>query len=61
MMGVPVHGNIEEVRRPELDAQLIADGITQQLEKRVMFRRAMKRAMPVSYTHLIRKSSSSKR
>jgi len=45
MMSVPVHVNIEEVRRPELDAQLIADGITQQLEKRVMFRRAMKRAM----------------
>ena len=45
MMGGPVHVNIEEVRRPELDAQLIADGITQQLEKRVMFRRAMKRAM----------------
>ena len=45
MMGVAVHVNIEEVRRPELDAQLIADGITQQLEKRVMFRRAMKRAM----------------
>ena len=44
-MGVPVHVNIEEVRRPELDAQLIADSITQQLEKRVMFRRAMKRAM----------------
>ena len=35
MMGVPVHVNIEEVRRPELDAQLIADGITQQLEKRL--------------------------
>lgn len=45
MMGVPVHVNIEEVCRPELDAQLIADSITQQLEKRVMFRRAMKRAM----------------
>ena len=45
MMGVPVHVNIEEIRRPELDAQLIADSITQQLEKRVMFRRAMKRAM----------------
>ena len=45
MVGVPVHINIEEVRRPEIDAQLIADGITQQLEKRVMFRRAMKRAM----------------
>ncbi len=45
LMGVPVHVNIEEVRRPELDAQLIADTITQQLEKRTMFRRAMKRAM----------------
>ena len=45
MMGVPVHVNIEEVRRPDIDAQLIADNITQQLEKRVMFRRAMKRAM----------------
>jgi len=45
MMGVAVHINIEEVRRPELDATLIAEGITQQLEKRVMFRRAMKRAM----------------
>lgn len=45
IMGVPVHINIEEIRRPDLDAQLIADGITQQLEKRVMFRRAMKRAM----------------
>ena len=45
MMGVPVHVNIEEIRRPELDAQLIADSIASQLEKRVMFRRAMKRAM----------------
>jgi small subunit ribosomal protein S3 len=45
MMGVPVHINIEEVRKPEIDAQLIADGIASQLEKRVMFRRAMKRAM----------------
>ena len=45
IMGVPVHVNIEEVRKPELDAQLIADGIAQQLEKRIMFRRAMKRAM----------------
>jgi small subunit ribosomal protein S3 len=45
MMGVPVHVNIEEVRKPELDAQLIADSIGQQLEKRIMFRRAMKRAM----------------
>ncbi|MFZ9346923.1 MAG: 30S ribosomal protein S3, partial [Burkholderiaceae bacterium] len=45
MMGVPVHVNIEEIRKPEIDAQLIADGIAQQLEKRIMFRRAMKRAM----------------
>ncbi len=45
IMGVPVHVNIEEVRKPEIDAQLIADSIAQQLEKRIMFRRAMKRAM----------------
>lgn len=45
-MGLPdVALNIEEVRKPEIDAQLIADSITQQLEKRIMFRRAMKRAM----------------
>ncbi|GKS68809.1 SSU ribosomal protein S3P [Nitrosomonas sp. PY1] len=44
-MGIPVHVNIEEIRKPELDAQLIADNIAQQLEKRIMFRRAMKRAM----------------
>jgi small subunit ribosomal protein S3 len=44
-LGVPVAVNIEEVRKPEVDAQLIADSITQQLEKRIMFRRAMKRAM----------------
>jgi small subunit ribosomal protein S3 len=44
-MGVPAHVNIEEIRKPEVDAQLIADSITQQLEKRIMFRRAMKRAM----------------
>ncbi|MBR4877004.1 MAG: 30S ribosomal protein S3 [Rhodocyclaceae bacterium] len=45
IVGGPVHVNIEEVRKPELDAQLIADSIAQQLEKRIMFRRAMKRAM----------------
>src|SRR6267143_1182800 len=45
LMGVPVHVNIEEVRKPEIDAQLIADSIAQQLEKRIMFRRAMKRAI----------------
>ena len=44
-MGVPVHVNIEEIRKPEIDAQLIADNIGQQLEKRIMFRRAMKRAI----------------
>jgi small subunit ribosomal protein S3 len=45
LLHVPVHINIEEVRKPELDAQLIADSITQQLQKRIMFRRAMKRAI----------------
>ncbi len=46
LLGVQmVHVNIEEIRKPEIDAQLIADSITQQLEKRIMFRRAMKRAM----------------
>src|SRR6266446_648731 len=45
LMGVPLHVNIEEVRKPEIDAQLIADSIAQQLEKRIMFRRAMKRAI----------------
>ena len=48
MMSMPVHDvriNIAEIRKPELDAQLVADGIAQQLEKRVMFRRAMKRAV----------------
>jgi len=45
LMRIPVHLNIEEIRKPELDSQLIADNIAQQLEKRVMFRRAMKRAI----------------
>ncbi len=45
MLHVPVHVNIEEVRKPELDAQLIADSIAQQLQKRILFRRAMKRAI----------------
>ncbi len=45
MMGIPVHLNIEEIRKPELDAQLVAEGVAQQLEKRIMFRRAMKRAV----------------
>ena len=48
MMKLPVMDlrlNIAEIRKPELDAQLVAEGIAQQLEKRVMFRRAMKRAV----------------
>src|SRR3954453_16558394 len=45
MMGGEVGLNIEEIRKPEIDAQLIADSIAQQLQKRIMFRRAMKRAM----------------
>ncbi len=46
MMALPkVHINIEEIRKPELDAQLVAEGIAQQLERRIMFRRAMKRAV----------------
>ena len=45
MMGGDVGLNIEEIRKPEIDAQLISDSIAQQLEKRIMFRRAMKRAM----------------
>ena len=44
-MGVPVHINIEEIRKPDLDATLVAQNICQQLERRVMFRRAMKRAV----------------
>src|SRR6476619_2801802 len=45
MMGSDVGLNIEEIRKPEIDAQLISDSIAQQLEKRIMFRRAMQRAM----------------
>ena len=45
MPAVDVRINIAEIRKPELDAQLVADGIAQQLERRVMFRRAMKRAV----------------
>ncbi len=44
-MGVPVHINIEEIRKPDLDAALVAQNVAQQLERRVMFRRAMKRAV----------------
>lgn len=45
MMGIPVHINIEEIRKPELDAQLVAESVAQQLERRIMFRRAMKRSV----------------
>lgn len=44
-MGVPVQINIEEIRKPDLDAQLVADSVAQQLQRRVMFRRAMKRVV----------------
>ena len=44
-MGVPVHINIEEIRKPDLDAKLVAQNVAQQLERRVMFRRAMKRVV----------------
>ena len=47
-MGIPVHISVEEIRKPELDAQLVAESITQQLERRVMFRRAMKRSVQTS-------------
>lgn len=45
MMGVPVNVNIEEIRKPELDAQLVAENVAQQLERRMMFRRVMKRTV----------------
>jgi len=45
IMGVPTHISVAEIRKPELDAQLVAEGIAQQLERRIMFRRAMKRAV----------------
>ena len=45
MMGVPVHVNIEEIRKPELDAQLVAESVAQQIQRRIMYRRAMKRAV----------------
>ena len=45
LMGVPAHINVAEIRKPELDAQVVAESIAQQLERRIMFRRAMKRAV----------------
>ena len=44
-MGIPVNINVEEIRKPELDAYLVAESVAQQLERRIMFRRAMKRAV----------------
>ncbi|MEE3018754.1 MAG: 30S ribosomal protein S3, partial [Pseudomonadota bacterium] len=44
-MGVPVHITIEEIRKPDMDARLVAQNVAQQLERRVMFRRAMKRVV----------------
>lgn len=51
IMNVPVHITIEEIRKPELDAKLVAEGIAQQLERRIMFRRAMKKAMQSTLKH----------
>ena len=45
IMGVPVHVSVEEIRKPELDAHLVAESVAQQIERRIMFRRAMKRAV----------------
>jgi small subunit ribosomal protein S3 len=45
MMGVPTHVSVEEIRKPELDAFLVAENVAQQIERRIMFRRAMKRAV----------------
>lgn len=45
LMGVPVHINIEEIRKPEMDALLVAENVAQQLERRVQFRRAMRRVI----------------
>jgi len=45
MMGVPVTVSVEEIRKPELDAYLVAESVAQQIERRIMFRRAMKRAV----------------
>ena len=44
-MGIPAHLSVEEIRKPELDSYLVAESVAQQLERRIMFRRAMKRAV----------------
>ncbi|OGT44786.1 MAG: 30S ribosomal protein S3 [Gammaproteobacteria bacterium RIFCSPHIGHO2_12_FULL_38_11] len=51
IMNVPVHITIEEIRKPELDAKLVAESVAQQLERRIMFRRAMKKAMQTTIRH----------
>lgn len=45
IIGAPVHVSVEEIRKPELDAHLVAESVAQQIERRIMFRRAMKRAV----------------
>ena len=45
MLNMPTHVNIEEIKKPDLDARLVAEGVAQQIERRIMFRRAMKRAV----------------
>ncbi|HEY5703914.1 MAG TPA: 30S ribosomal protein S3 [Gammaproteobacteria bacterium] len=45
MMGIPAQVSVEEIRKPELDAYLVAESVAQQIERRIMFRRAMKRAV----------------
>jgi len=45
MMKIPAHISVEEIRKPELDAYLVAESVAQQLERRIMFRRAMRRAV----------------
>lgn len=51
IMKVPVHLTIEEIRKPDLDAKLVAESIAGQLERRIMFRRAMKRAVQTAMRH----------
>jgi small subunit ribosomal protein S3 len=45
IMGIPVHITIEEIRRPDVDSKLVAEGVARQLEQRIAFRRAMKKAV----------------
>ena len=54
MMKVPVHINIEEVKKPDTDAKLVSENVAQQLEKRVVFRRAMKKAVTAAFRQKIK-------